>query len=98
MDSAGGWNEVTDYLSSEGWVSFNFQNIDPTDQLAIYQESARRVRENNKYIFQLKQERRYGQEYFVFITTTYNPELDETNNSSKMSAKFMVLNISDENV
>jgi hypothetical protein len=60
-------NDVKEGLSQGDWASFTFEGIDKTDQEAIYKESLRRQRENEVYIFKLKEEGRFEEPYDLVI-------------------------------
>jgi len=66
-------NEIKDYEASEGWMSFVFEGVDPTDQQAIYDESARRKKENDDYIADLIVKGEYGKEWEHSITMHLKP-------------------------
>ncbi len=69
-------NEISDYIAAKGWLSYGFENVDITDQEAIYKESKRRRLENEKYIDTLIAEGRYKEEYIISINFHHNPEFD----------------------
>lgn len=70
-------NEISDYISSKGWMSFMFGDIDKTNQEAIYKEVERRKQQNLDYIDKLVREGRYKEEYEITISLAHNPIFDE---------------------
>lgn len=74
-------NEISDYVSSQGWMSITkgFEDI-ANNQQAIYEESKRRYNENIDYIERLYLERRYGEEYEIDINLHPHPLFDTPTN------------------
>lgn len=71
-------NEIRDYISAKGWMSFIFGNeIDKTNQEAIYEESQRRILWNTAYVDQLLREGGFGEEYEISIELVHNPIFDD---------------------
>lgn len=54
-------NEIIDYKTSDGWMSFHFEGIDKTNQEAIYIESLRRQKLNAEYIEKCKSDGTFGE-------------------------------------
>ena len=71
-------NSVEEYLSSKGWKSFVFADIDPTDQEAIYAEVERRRLKNEAYIKELQEKGEFGREYTLTVHVKPNPIFDHS--------------------
>lgn len=69
-------NDIKEGLASDGWMSFRFNGIDPTDQDAIDAESARRIKHNKDYIKDLKANGEYLKEYQLTIHVAPNSIFD----------------------
>ena len=88
-------NSLEEYYAAKGWLSFGFNcNL---DQESINKESEERIIYNNKYILELKESGRFGEEYDINIS--FKPflpfDVDEIV-FDKSSYKATFLNFSDE--
>lgn len=91
-------NEISDYKSSQGWMSYIFTDT-PMEQKAIYAEHLRRQIENINYITKLKEESRFGEGYQISFRLLHNPLFDDKqvfpeSSSSFESAKIIFLDFS----
>jgi hypothetical protein len=68
-------NSITDYLSSQGWMSFVF-DCELTDQ-AIQEEILKRKAWNEQYIQDLKESNEYGQEVEYSMNIEHNSLFDK---------------------
>lgn len=96
-------NDINDYIAAKGWLSYNFKNIDVTDQAAIYREALRRSELNLEYISKLKKEGRYKEEYTLDIYLEHNPLYDDPeimpHRSMPLSSfRMLFLNTNDNNM
>lgn len=69
-----GTNDIEVYKASRSWMSFVF-NCELT-QGAINKEIEKRIETNSKYISQLINEGKYGEEYESILTIEPNPLFD----------------------
>lgn len=76
-DGGGGHysNDISWYEGSNGWVHYDFGDVEMTDE-AIAKESERRRALNEAYINQLYKEGKYGEEYIQYLELEYNPLYD----------------------
>lgn len=92
-------NEISDYKASQGWMSFIFEGIDINDQEAIYKEYARRKLANQKYIEQLHNEGRFGEEYEISVSFEDNPAFDapiDTNETNFQPSSYKLIILDNE--
>lgn len=88
-------NSLEEYYAAKGWLSFGFNcNL---DQESINKESEERIIYNNKYILELKESGKFGEEYDINITLKCLPLFDENEIVfDKSSYKVTFLNFSNE--
>lgn len=95
-------NEIADYIAAKGWMSYNFgDEIDVTDQEAIYKESERRKKVNERYIGLLKRAGKYNEEYEISLSLVHNPLFDDPEPNKGFpigSFKMLFLNPNDDNM
>lgn len=77
-------NEISQYLESNGWLGYRFDDIDITDQEAIYKESERRKQANLDYIETLYNDGIYGEEYEITISIQDNSAFDTPFSSEEL--------------
>ncbi len=63
-------------LASDGWMTYNFKDVNFLDQEAINKESIRRKEANDKYIQELKDKGEYGAYFDINIHVKHNPLFD----------------------
>lgn len=90
-------NNIEEGLASQGWMSYNFKDIDITDQKAINKESERRKKVNQDYINKLKEEGKYGEEYEVKIYIQPNPIFDNKQPSGSPLESFKMVFLDENN-
>lgn len=87
-------NNIQEYKSSGGWLSFNF-DCELTEE-AINKEIEIRKNWNEKYIQELKEKGQYNEEYEITINFKSCSELDNTNINLTQpleSCKFLIFEV-----
>lgn len=98
---SGGWGQgdhqyTNDVNDPHQFMSFNFGDIDQSDQKAIDTEVERRKQANLEYIEDLKELGAYESEYIITIHMAHNPAFDEPTpvKQDKESYRYTVLDFS----